>query len=45
MDGRAMEGMGSHLPVATGPRPNTDDLGLDKAGAEIDERDDLQPLE
>lgn len=29
---------GSHLLVATGRRPNTDDLGLDKAGVEIDKR-------
>jgi len=29
---------GSHLLVATGRRPNTDDLGLDKAGVEFDER-------
>lgn len=29
---------GSHLLVATGRRPNTDDLGLDVAGIEIDER-------
>ena len=29
---------GSHLLVATGRRPNTDDLGLDKAGFETDER-------
>jgi pyruvate/2-oxoglutarate dehydrogenase complex dihydrolipoamide dehydrogenase (E3) component len=27
---------GSHLLVATGRRPNTDDLGLDKAGIELD---------
>src|SRR5258707_9487550 len=27
---------GSHLLVATGPSPNTDDLGLDKAGIETD---------
>jgi pyruvate/2-oxoglutarate dehydrogenase complex dihydrolipoamide dehydrogenase (E3) component len=27
---------GSHLLVATGRRPNTDDLGLDKAGIETD---------
>jgi pyruvate/2-oxoglutarate dehydrogenase complex dihydrolipoamide dehydrogenase (E3) component len=26
---------GSHLLVATGRRPNTDDLGLDKAGVEV----------
>jgi pyruvate/2-oxoglutarate dehydrogenase complex dihydrolipoamide dehydrogenase (E3) component len=30
--------VGSHLLVATGRRPNTDDLGLDKAGVETDER-------
>ncbi len=29
---------GSHLLLATGRRPNTDDLGLDKAGVEIDDR-------
>jgi pyruvate/2-oxoglutarate dehydrogenase complex dihydrolipoamide dehydrogenase (E3) component len=29
---------GSHLLVATGRRPNTDDLGLDKAGITSDER-------
>ena len=29
---------GSHLLVATGRRPNTDDLGLDNAGVEIDAR-------
>jgi pyruvate/2-oxoglutarate dehydrogenase complex dihydrolipoamide dehydrogenase (E3) component len=28
---------GSHLLVATGRRPNTDDLGLDKAGIAIDQ--------
>ncbi|MBI4573368.1 MAG: mercuric reductase [candidate division NC10 bacterium] len=28
----------SHLLVATGRRPNTDDLGLEKAGVEIDKR-------
>jgi pyruvate/2-oxoglutarate dehydrogenase complex dihydrolipoamide dehydrogenase (E3) component len=27
---------GSHLLIATGRRPNTDDLGLDKAGVETD---------
>ncbi len=32
------EVVGSHLLVATGRRPNTDDLGLDKAGIETDER-------
>ena len=30
------EVVGSHLLVATGRRPNTDDLGLDKAGIETD---------
>jgi pyruvate/2-oxoglutarate dehydrogenase complex dihydrolipoamide dehydrogenase (E3) component len=29
---------GSHLLVATGRRPNADDLGLEKAGVETDER-------
>ena len=29
---------GTHLLVATGRRPNTDDLGLDAAGIETDER-------
>ncbi|KRE28715.1 mercuric reductase [Mycobacterium sp. Soil538] len=29
---------GSHLLVAVGRRPNTDDLGLEAAGVEIDER-------
>jgi len=29
---------GSHLLVATGRRPNTDDLGLDRAGVETDSR-------
>ena len=30
--------IGSHLLVATGRRPNTDDLGLDQAGVAMDER-------
>jgi pyruvate/2-oxoglutarate dehydrogenase complex dihydrolipoamide dehydrogenase (E3) component len=30
--------VGSHLLVATGRRPNTDDLGLDKTAVETDER-------
>ncbi len=29
---------GSHLLVATGRRPNTDDLGLDRAGVKRDAR-------
>lgn len=36
--GRPRDVVGSHLLVATGRRPNTDDLGLDKAGIEINER-------
>jgi pyruvate/2-oxoglutarate dehydrogenase complex dihydrolipoamide dehydrogenase (E3) component len=32
------EVIGSHLLVATGRRPNTDDLGLDQAGVATDER-------
>jgi pyruvate/2-oxoglutarate dehydrogenase complex dihydrolipoamide dehydrogenase (E3) component len=30
--------VGSHVLLAIGRRPNTDDLGLDKAGVEIDKR-------
>jgi len=30
--------LGSHLLLAVGRRPNTDDLGLDKAGVETDKR-------
>jgi pyruvate/2-oxoglutarate dehydrogenase complex dihydrolipoamide dehydrogenase (E3) component len=29
---------GSHVLLAVGRKPNTDDLGLDKAGVEIDKR-------
>jgi pyruvate/2-oxoglutarate dehydrogenase complex dihydrolipoamide dehydrogenase (E3) component len=36
--GGTSEVRGSHLLVATGRRPNTDDLGLDHAGVERDER-------
>ena len=36
-DGRG-EVEGSHLLVATGRRPNSDDLGLDEAGVETDDR-------
>jgi pyruvate/2-oxoglutarate dehydrogenase complex dihydrolipoamide dehydrogenase (E3) component len=36
--GGRTEVTGSHLLVATGRRPNTDDLGLDEAGVETDER-------
>ena len=32
------EVIGSHVLLAVGRRPNTDDLGLDKAGVETDER-------
>jgi pyruvate/2-oxoglutarate dehydrogenase complex dihydrolipoamide dehydrogenase (E3) component len=32
------EVMGSHVLLAVGRRPNTDDLGLDKAGVAVDER-------
>lgn len=38
VDGASSDVEGSHLLVATGRRPNTDDLGLDKAGVEMDER-------
>ena len=33
---------GSHLLIATGRRPNTDDLGLDKAGVQTDPRGYIQ---
>ncbi len=36
--GRTSELRGSHLLIATGRRPNTDDLGLDRAGIKQDER-------
>ncbi len=36
--GGTSELRGSHLLVATGRRPNTDDLGLDRAGVKQDER-------
>ena len=34
----APEIIGSHILLATGRRPNTDDLGLDKAGVAVDKR-------
>jgi pyruvate/2-oxoglutarate dehydrogenase complex dihydrolipoamide dehydrogenase (E3) component len=34
--------VGSHLLLAVGRRPNTDDLGLDKAGVEVNERGHIQ---
>lgn len=37
-EGTAMEVVGSHLLLATGRRPNTDDLGLDRAGVKLDKR-------
>jgi pyruvate/2-oxoglutarate dehydrogenase complex dihydrolipoamide dehydrogenase (E3) component len=36
--GGTSELRGSHLLIATGRRPNTDDLGLDRAGIKRDER-------
>ena len=36
--GRARKSIGSHLLLAVGRRPNTDDLGLDKAGVATDPR-------
>jgi pyruvate/2-oxoglutarate dehydrogenase complex dihydrolipoamide dehydrogenase (E3) component len=36
--GQVEEIRGSHLLFATGRRPNTDSLGLDKAGVEVDAR-------
>lgn len=37
-DENAAPVVGSHVLMATGRRPNTDDLGLDKAGIEVDKR-------
>src|SRR5262249_12638636 len=36
--GRRSQVVGSHVLVAIGRRPNTDDLGLDKAGVKVDAR-------
>ena len=38
----APEVVGSHLLLAVGRRPNTDDLGLDEAGVEVDARGHIQ---
>jgi pyruvate/2-oxoglutarate dehydrogenase complex dihydrolipoamide dehydrogenase (E3) component len=38
----AREVSGSHLLMAVGRVPNTDDLGLDKAGVEIDKRGNIR---
>lgn len=35
--GETIETNGSHLLLAAGRRPNTDDLGLEKAGVQVDE--------
>src|SRR6201987_5645806 len=40
--GMVSEGAGTHLLIATGRRPNTDDLGLDKAGIGTDVRGYIQ---
>jgi pyruvate/2-oxoglutarate dehydrogenase complex dihydrolipoamide dehydrogenase (E3) component len=40
--GGGSEIRGSHVLVATGRRPNTDDLGLDKAGVAVDPRGYIQ---
>jgi pyruvate/2-oxoglutarate dehydrogenase complex dihydrolipoamide dehydrogenase (E3) component len=37
-DGQSREVVGSHLLVATGRRPNTDDLGVERAGIKLDAR-------
>ncbi len=41
-EGKPRDLVGSHLLVATGRRPNTDDLGLDQAGIETDKRGYIQ---
>ena len=40
--GGSSEIRGSHVLIATGRRPNTDDLGLDKAGVVVDSRGYIQ---
>jgi pyruvate/2-oxoglutarate dehydrogenase complex dihydrolipoamide dehydrogenase (E3) component len=40
--GRISQIVGTHMLVATGRRPNTDDLGLDKAGIATDARGYIQ---
>jgi pyruvate/2-oxoglutarate dehydrogenase complex dihydrolipoamide dehydrogenase (E3) component len=40
--GEVVELVGSHLLIATGRRPNTDDLGLDAAGIATDERGNIK---
>ena len=40
--GKISQVVGTHLLVATGRRPNTDDLGLDKAGITTDARGYIQ---
>jgi pyruvate/2-oxoglutarate dehydrogenase complex dihydrolipoamide dehydrogenase (E3) component len=40
--GRTSQVVGSHMLVATGRRPNTDDLGLDNAGIATDARGYIQ---
>jgi pyruvate/2-oxoglutarate dehydrogenase complex dihydrolipoamide dehydrogenase (E3) component len=37
-DGASREVVGSHLLIATGRKPNTDDLGLDRAGVKVNDR-------
>ena len=41
-DDEAPEVTGSHLLLAVGRRPNTDDLGLDSVGVELDARGHIQ---
>jgi pyruvate/2-oxoglutarate dehydrogenase complex dihydrolipoamide dehydrogenase (E3) component len=36
--GKTSQCTGTHILIAIGRRPNTDDLGLDKAGVEVDSR-------
>jgi pyruvate/2-oxoglutarate dehydrogenase complex dihydrolipoamide dehydrogenase (E3) component len=40
--GQAQDLRGSHLLVATGRRPNTDDLGLEQAGVRVDAKGFIQ---
>jgi pyruvate/2-oxoglutarate dehydrogenase complex dihydrolipoamide dehydrogenase (E3) component len=42
LEGGSQPVHGSHLLVATGRRPNSDDLGLDKAGVQVDKQGYIQ---
>jgi pyruvate/2-oxoglutarate dehydrogenase complex dihydrolipoamide dehydrogenase (E3) component len=41
-DGQSREVVGTHLLIATGRRPNTDDLGVERAGIKLDAKGYIQ---